>query len=323
MTDFFIVEEIQKMIKGLPKPRLLFKKGVTVKGYFRPYMSLKDYTRAAIFKDPDEITPVTVRFSSLLGDKGTADTRRNIKSMAVKFHSYDKVYDVICQNIPVWMTYDIDKLIEVTDIFHIRDHFDGIDSENFWTFVTDHKESITYAMMLYSHMGLSDSFININMFSVNTYLWNEDDNNFHLVRYKWMPVSDKNKTFIDPNKVMTVNAAEFIAGYDPDRAVNEIVANILNNKFPTFELHIQMLDGNKTADDRYMDKTLLWNETEAPYMCAGIMVLDKIEEDVIDDPAICFLPNNTVEGIELCTDEISQILDFLFRTEAMERGACL
>lgn len=323
MTDFFIVEEIQKMIKGMPKPRLMFKKGVTVKGYFRPYMSLKDYTRADIFKDPDEITPVTVRFSSLLGDKGTADTRRNIKSMAVKFHSYDKVYDMICQNIPVWMTYDINKLIEIADIFHIRDHFDGIDSENFWKFVTDHKESITYAMMLYSHMGLSDSFIDINLFSVNTYLWNEDDNNSHVVRYKWMPVSDKNKTFIDPNKVMTVNAAEFIAGYDPDRAVNEIAANILNNKYPTFELHIQMLDENKIADGRYTDRTLLWNEAEAPYMCAGIMVLDKIDEDVIDDPTLYFLPNNTVDGIELCTDEISQILDFLFRTEAMERGACL
>lgn len=320
MTDFFIVEEIQKMIKAIPRPRLLFKKGVTVRGYFRPYMSLKDYTKAVIFKDHDEITPVTVRFSSMLGDKGTADTRRNIKGMAVKFHSHDQVYDMICQNIPVLMGNDINKLSDMFNIFYIKEHFDGIDSEKLWEYADKNNECLPFALMLYSSMGLSDSFVNINMYSVNTYRWMNNNSRAHLVRYKWVPAGDSPKKIKAADKPMTVNAAEFIAGYDPDRAVNEIISSILNKRFPAFELHVQMLSGNAAADERSTDKTLMWSEKNAPYMCTGIMVLDQIDETEIDDASLYFLPGTTIDGIELWRDEMSQIMDFIYRTEAIERG---
>lgn len=321
MTDFFIVEEIQKMIKGLPKPRLFFKKGVSVRGYFRPYMSLKDYTKAALFIDQNEVTPVTVRFSSMLGDIGTADTRRNIKCMAVKFHSYGEVYDMICQNIPVLMTNDINDLSKAADTYRTRAYFDGINRERFWGYISDHNASITFALMLYSLMGLADSFVDINMFSVNTYLMKTNDSHKCMVRFKWVPISEKLNRNADPDKVITVNTAEFIAGYDPDRAVNEIISRILTKRFPMFELHVQMIPVSKTGNKKYTDRTLLWSEHEAPYMCVGMMVLDQIDDGKIDDPELYFLPANTVEGIEIYLDEMSQIYDFLLRSEAMERGA--
>lgn len=323
MTDFFIAEEIHKIIKSMPKPRLLFKKGVTVKGYFRSYMSLKDYTSADIFNSQDEITPVTVRFSSLLGDKGTADTRRNIKSMAVKFHSHDDIYDMICQNIPIPMTNDIDKISAVAEAFHNRDNFDGINTEKFWEFISKNSESLVFALMLYSYHGLSDSFIDINMFSVNTYLWINKDSTFALVRYKWMPVTENNVKYAERKQTMTVNEAEFMAGYDPDRAVNEVVSEITNKKFPVFELYVQMIGDSRCNDSRFWDSTLIWNESDAPYMCVGMMVLDQINGDNIDDQDTCFLPGNTVDGIELYMDKMSQVMDFLLRYEAIERGADL
>ena len=321
MTDFFIVEEIQKMIKGLPKPRLFFKKGVSVRGYFRPYMSLKDYTKAALFMDQNEVTPVTVRFSSMLGDIGTADTRRNIKCMAVKFHSYGEVYDMICQNIPVLMTNDINDLSKAVDTYRTRAYFDGINRERFWGYISAHSASITFALMLYSYMGLADSFVDINMFSVNTYLMKNNDSHKCMVRFKWVPISEKLNRNADPDKVITVNTAEFIAGYDPDRAVNEIISRILTKRFPMFELHVQMIPVSKAGNKKYTDRTLLWSENEAPYMCVGMMVLDQIDDGRIDDPELYFLPANTVEGIEVYLDEMSQIYDFLLRSEAMERGA--
>lgn len=320
MTDFFMLGEIQKMIKSMPKPRLLLKKGITVRGFFRPYMSLRDYTRAKIFKDQDEITPVTVRFASMLGDRGTADTRRNIKSMAVKFHSYDKVYDMICQNIPVLMTNDVSKITEVFDIYRIHSSFDGIDKAKFWNYIRNHEESLTFALMLFSHMGISDTLVNINMFAVNTYRWLNDDYSSHLIRYKWVPSPDPVTKTPVKHRSMTVNAAEFIAGYDPDRAFNEIITSILNKNYPVFELHVQMIKINRTISNIYTDSTLIWNENLSPYMCVGAMVLDQIDEDAADDDSVFFLPGNTIDGIELHDDEMSQIMDFIFRTEAMERG---
>lgn len=323
MTDFFIAEEIYKMIKSIPKPRLLFKKGITVKGYFHPYMSLQDYTTAKIFRDPDEITPVTVRFSSMLGDKGTADTRRNVKNMSVKFHSYNDTYDVICQNIPVTMSYSIKCLTEIVDIYNIRDYFDGINRDKFWKFVSEHKESILYALILYSHTGISDSFINIKQFSVNRYFWRNSNNVLSLVRYKWLPKTRKTKEQVCDDRLVSVNAAEFIAGYDPDRAIDEMISCINNNKYPAFELYIQMVSGSKICNRKYRDNTLLWDEKEAPYMRAGIMVLDQIDMNMTDDPKIYYLPSNTVDGIELCEDKISHTIDFVIKTEAIERGGYL
>ena len=102
MTDFLLFESLHKMIKETQKPRLMHKKGTCVKGYFRPFISLSDLTEASIFNSVDNVTPVSIRFSSMLGDNGTADSRRNIKCMSVKFHSIDGVYDMICQSLPVF-----------------------------------------------------------------------------------------------------------------------------------------------------------------------------------------------------------------------------
>ena len=109
MTDFQMLEQIQRMIKEMPRPRLLFRKGLTVRGFFRPYMSFADHTQAEIFSSTDEVTPVTVRFASMFGQKGTADTVRNIKGMSVKFHGSEE-YDMVCQSIPVFFIDEKQKL---------------------------------------------------------------------------------------------------------------------------------------------------------------------------------------------------------------------
>lgn len=304
MTDFLILEEMQKMIKEIPRPRLLFKKGVTVKGFFRPYMSLSDYTEASVFKDSDVITPVKVRFSSMLGDNGTADTKRNVKGMAVKFDVGDEVYDIICHNMPANMINDKGKLIDLIKVFLIKDKFDGINIEAFWRYVLANKEALAFALMLYSGLGIYDSFIDIKYYTVNSYIWRNRQGHEVLVRYKWVPIYDEDIAIPSNSNIISNNRAEFIAGFDPDRAYNGLINNIKNGKYPMFELYISMID-----------KTV-------PYMCAGVMILDKIAEQTEND-SICFFPGNTIRGISLPDDPLIEIFDFIAKTEAMERGAYL
>ena len=123
MTDFLLLEQLYKMIKGIPRPRLMFKKGIVLHGYFRPYMSLRDYTKSAIFEDADKVIPVIVRFQAMLGSGGTADTMRNIKGMNIKFLIDNNEYDMICQNIPVRFINDKEKLLDLFKIFYKREQF--------------------------------------------------------------------------------------------------------------------------------------------------------------------------------------------------------
>ena len=319
MTDFLLLEKLQLMIKNNKKPRLLCKKGITTGGYFRPYMSFSEYTESPVFRDINEITPVTVRFSSMLGDKGTADTVRNIKFMNIKFLRGNKSYDMICQSIPSLMINDKNSIIRAADTFRKKEWFDGINKAEFWKFVSEEPDSLIFAVMLYSHMGIAGSFININMFSVNRSIWNNQYGDIFIVRYKWIPVIDDNKEGKTIHKPLNRNAAEFIAGYDPDIAYNEISDRINKKKYPMFELLMKISKANDAIIDKHNTELMLWDESDIPYTRAGIMILDHIKDHHEED-CIWFSLTNTLEGISIYKDSFTEILDYITKTQAIERG---
>ncbi len=324
MTDFLLHEKFYKIIREIPKPRLMFRKGVSVRGFFRPYMSLCDYTEASVFSDTDKITPVTARFSSLLGDKGTADTVRNIRSMNVRFHiSQEERYDMLCRSLPVYFINDASKLTQLMDSFTVRESFDGLDCEKFWRFVISNPESVNCVLRLFSHEGLTDSFVDIRWYSENTYIWKNSKNERFLVRCRWYPVTEKDEEDLK-GAYMSRNEAEFMAGFDPDRAVNGIETAVREGHFPSYELQIQMMVYTDDIEEDILKYTCLWDETKYPYVSAGVMKFVSEAESYRNDcDMLSFIPSNTIEGIGIYRDELSKIFDWIYKVEAIERGAAI
>lgn len=321
MTDFLLLEQLHRIIKEIPKPRLLFRKGIAASGFFRPYMSLADYTAAQMFSGAGVVTPVKVRFSAMLGDDGTADTVRNIKKLEIKFLSRQGEYDMICHSIPVQFINDKDKLQDMFGMFCRRRWFDGINTEAFWQFVIENPEALNAAIHLFSHEGLSDSYTDINWYSVNIAAWRNSKGEECSVRYKWQPVYSSQYGRKPADKLMSRNEAEFIAGFDPDRAGNGLAARIDDKNYPAFELYVQMIDSDDTADSRFFNHTLLWDDRKVPFMSAGIMMLDKVYDESDDISGETFFsPDNTVPGIMLHRDELVDTIGYMYRIEAMERG---
>ncbi len=320
MTDFLLLEQMHKMIKEMPKPRLMFRKGVSARGFFRPYMPFSEYTRASILQNANEATPVAVRFSSMLGDRGCADTMRNIKELDIKFMAAGGTYDMLCQSLPVSLIDDNAALMDLCEAFSAGEFFDGIHGERFWSFLVKHPEAFNCAIRLFSHEGLSDSFVGIGWYSVNTAVWENELGEKFLVRYKWVPVTENDTE----KRRLDRNAAEFMAGFDPHRAVRNLEDCILQGKFPAYELHVQILDYQFTLHASYTKRTLLWNEAVAPYIAAGIMKLTRLPKDFRrESEMLSFAPGNTIDGIELYRDSLSDLMDYIYRTEALERGASL
>lgn len=320
MADFLLLERLHKMIKEIPRPRLMFKKGLSVRGFFRPYMSFSDYTMSSVFGSINEITPVTVRFSSMIGDRGTADTSRNIKCMGIKFRTEAGNHDMICSSLPVQFINDKDKLMGMFGMFCIRRHFDGINKAGFWKFIVDNPEALNCAIRLFSYEGIADSYIYIKWYSVNNIVWHNDKGDKWLVRYKWLPVHEEDETGRQRN-TRNRNYAEFAAGFDPDIAISEIENSILKKKFPSFELYIQMLPFQESPDSMYLDGTLMWDETKNPYMSVGIMMLDELPEDDTLENNLSFVPGSDIRGISLHRTELTEVVDYMCRIEEMERGA--
>ncbi len=316
MTDFLLLDRLGELIRKMERPRLLYRKGVAAEGYFRPYVSWSDYTKAGILSDPEEVTPVAARFSSMTGDRGTPDTARGIKGLAVKFSGRREQWDLICQSLPVFFINREKKFPELRDAMTVRESFDRIHRERFWKFVTDNPESVNCAVRLFSWQGIRDSFVDITWYSVNTYVWENKEGKRFLVRYKWKPIlSGREKTGRKTDRIR----AEFMAGFDPDRCEEELRDRMERGIFPSFELQVQIRRWSE--DEEEVKRTLHWEEELYTPLPAGVMKLTKIlRPEEGGEENMFFLPGRTAEGMGIYEDEFSRVMDYAHKAGALERG---
>ncbi len=188
MTDFLWWRYPHQMMGELPRPRLMFRKGIGMRGYFKPYRSFREYTCAEIFCEADQSFAVRARFSALLGDGGTADTRRNIKGFAVRFRSG--------QASMTWCVRACRCFLSIRAAIFRRwrrrcaaePGSTGFQPERFWRFVVNHPESLHCALRLFSVEGSAASYRICSWYSVHTFVWINEKKERFLVRYQWKPV---------------------------------------------------------------------------------------------------------------------------------------
>src|SRR5471030_2696062 len=106
MEDFHLLEKIQHFDHERIPERVVHARGSGAHGYFQVYESMAKYTRAAFLSDPAVKTPVFVRFSTVGGSRGSADTARDVRGFATKFYTSEGNYDLVGNNMPVFFIQD-------------------------------------------------------------------------------------------------------------------------------------------------------------------------------------------------------------------------
>lgn len=321
MTDFLLVEQLHRMMGELPRPRLMYRKGIGMRGYFKIYRSFEEYTSADIFCEMDRSFPVRARFSALLGDGGTADTRRNIKGFAVRLYSGAGEYDVVCSSLPVFFINRSRDFLELAESMRCRAWFDGIAFEKFWRFVVKHPEALHCALRLFSSEGLTASYRRICWYSVHTCVWNNEKGEQFLVRYRWIPVgNDRNGLKEGDDQIGEERIiADFMAGYNPDAAQDDLETAVAEGAFPAFELWVQIMDASYSSHPEYQRRTVSWNEAIFPPVRAGILKLTEMEP-LEQSEKLCFSPGHLGPGISLWGDEFSDFADYAHKAGGAERG---
>jgi catalase len=84
-------------------------RGSAAHGYFESYQDLSALTRAAPFAAAGKRTPVFVRFLHRGGERGSADTVRDVRGFAVKFYTDEGNWDLVGNNMPVFFIQDAMK----------------------------------------------------------------------------------------------------------------------------------------------------------------------------------------------------------------------
>ncbi len=301
LQDVHLLEKLAHFDRERIPERVVHAKGAGAHGYFQVYESMAKYTKAKFLQDPKKQTPVFVRFSTVVGSKGSADTLRDPRGFAVKFYTEDGNYDLVGNNLPVFFIRDAIKFPDMVHAFKPAPNTNIPDDNRFWDFISLTPESTHMITWLFSDRGTVKSYRTMEGFGVNTYKWVNAEGKAVYVKYHWKPAAGVHP--IDRHE------ATRLAGEDPDIATRDLYDTIASGKTVEFELNVQIMqiaDELKQAFDP-LDVTKTWPEDKFPLMPVGKMVLSRNPENFFADvEQAAFCPASIVPGIELSADKLLQ-----------------
>jgi len=305
LQDVHLIEKLAHFDRERIPERVVHAKGAGAHGYFQVFKSMAKYTCAKFLQHPQQKTPVFVRFSTVVGARGSADTARDPRGFAVKFYTEDGNYDLVGNNLPVFFIRDAIKFPDMVHAFKPAPDTNIPTSSSansrFWDFISLSPESTHMITWLFSDRGTVRSFRKMEGFGVNTYMWVNAEGKTVYVKYHWKPKAG----------IETIDRYEAtrLAGEDRDIATRDLYETIASGKTVEFELHVQimeMADELKQIFDP-LDAAKTWPEDKFPLMLVGMMVLDRNPENYfaeVEQAAFC--PAAIVPGIDFSADKLLQ-----------------
>jgi catalase len=318
LEDFVLREKITHFDHERIPERIVHARGAGAHGYFQPYRSMKKVTKAAFLSDPAVKTPIFVRFSTVAGERGSADLARDVRGFAVKFYTSEGNFDLVGNNIPVFFIQDAMKF---PDLIHsVKTEPDrgfpqaASAHDTFWDFISLMPESLHMIMWVMSDRAIPRSFRMMEGFGVNTFRLVNEAGETQFVKFHWRPKLGTSSVLWDE--------AVKINGADPDFHRRDMWDAIAAGDFPEFELGLQILD-QKTADGLpfdVLDATKLIPEELVPLQMVGKMVLDRNPDNFFaETEQVAFCPSHIVPGIDFSEDPLLQGRLFSYLDTQMSR----
>jgi len=305
LQDVHLIEKLAHFDRERIPERVVHAKGAGAHGYFQVYESMAKYTCAKFLQDPKKKTPVFVRFSTVVGARGSADTARDPRGFAVKFYTEDGNYDLVGNNLPVFFIRDAIKFPDMVHAFKPAPDTNIPTSSSansrFWDFISLTPESTHMITWLFSDRGTVKSYRKMEGFGVNTYKWVNAKGKAVYVKYHWKPKAG----------IETVDRHEAtrLAGEDPDIATRDLHETIASGKTAEYELYVQIMeiDDELKQDFDPLDATKTWPEDEFPLIPVGRMMLDRNPENYFaETEQAAFCPASIVPGIDFSADKLLQ-----------------
>lgn len=305
LEDFHFREKMTHFDHERIPERVVHARGSAAHGIFETYECASDITKAQFLNGKGTKTPVFVRFSTVAGSKGSADTVRDARGFATKFYTQEGNYDLVGNNIPVFFIQDA---IKFPDFVHAvkpepNNEIPQAQSahDTFWDFIANNQESAHMVMWHMSDRSIPRSYRMMEGFGVNTYRFINAEGKAHFVKFHWKPVLGV--------KSLVWDEAQIIAGKDPDFHRRDLWESIERGYFPEWELGVQLIpveDEFKFSFD-ILDATKIWPEEEIPVRILGKMTLNKnVDNFFAETEQSAFHVGHVVPGIDFSNDPLLQ-----------------
>ncbi|XP_025191839.1 catalase [Melanaphis sacchari] len=301
LQDHTFLDEISHFDRERIPERVVHAKGGGAFGYFEVTHDITKYCKAEIFSSIGKQTPVAVRFSTVGGESGSADTVRDPRGFAVKFYTKDGIWDLVGNNTPIFFIRDpilFPSFIHTqkrNPVTHLKD------ANMFWDFLTLRPESLHQVMILFSDRGIPDGYRHMNGYGSHTFKMVNSCNDAVYVKFHFK--TDQGIKNLD------VKRARDLAADDPDYSNRDLFNAIANGNHPTWTLYIQVMTFEEAAANKFnpFDITKVWSHADYPLIPVGKLVLNRNPTNYFADiEQIAFSPAHMVPGIEPSPDKLLQ-----------------
>ena len=318
MDDFHFREKIFHFDHERIPERVVHARGYGAHGYFETYESFAKYTRADFLQRAGEKTPAFVRFSTVAGNKGSADLARDVRGFAVKIYTQEGNWDLVGNNIPVFFIQDA---IKFPDLIHAAKQepdraFPQAQTahDNFWDFISLTPESMNMIMWIMSDRTIPRSLRFMEGFGVHTFRLINDKDESTFVKFHWKPKLGLQS--------VAWNEAVKINGADPDFHRRDLWNAIQSGNFPEWELQVQLVDQDfaDSFDFDVLDPTKIIPEEILAPIAIGRLVLDRMPDNFFaETEQVAFMTQNVPPGIDFSTDPLLQGRNFSYLDTQLKR----
>ncbi|MEA2428067.1 MAG: catalase [Thermoleophilaceae bacterium] len=304
LENYQFLEKISHFDRERVPERVVHARGFVAHGYFEAYGTIGDepaskYTRAKLFQEKGKRTPVSIRFSTVIGGKDSSEVARDPRGFAVKFRTEDGNWDLVGNNLPVFFIRDAIKFPDVIHALKPDPVTFRQESNRIFDFMGNTPESMHMLSWLFSPRGIPASYRQMQGFGVNTYKMVNAGGEAVLVKYHWEP-----KAGIES---LTQEQADAIQSTELGSASKDAYEAIERGDHPEWELRVQVMsdDDHPELDFDPLDDTKTWPEDDFPLLPVGRMVLDRnVENHFAENEQIAFGTGVLVDGLDFSDDKM-------------------
>ncbi|CAF0786115.1 unnamed protein product [Adineta steineri] len=300
LSDFPYIEDVQRFDRERIPERVVHAKGGGAFGVFEATDDLSDICKAKVFKKGSQ-TRVLMRFSTVAGESGSADTVRDPRGFAIKMYTDEGIWDLVGNNTPIFFVRDpfLFQMFIHSQKRNPQTHLK--DPNMVWDFFANHPMATHQFMFLYSDRGVPDGFRHMHGYGSHTFKMVNDKNEYVWVKFHLR--TNQGIKNLDPTK------AKILAGEQPDYALGDLYNAIAKKEYPSWTVYVQVVTNEQAKNLPYnpFDLTKVFSQKEFPLRRVGKITLNENAENYFAQiEQAAFSPAHMPPGIEASPDKMLQ-----------------
>ncbi|XP_010536468.1 PREDICTED: catalase-3-like [Tarenaya hassleriana] len=307
LEDYHLIEKVANFTRERIPERVVHARGFSAKGFFEVTHDVSHLTCADFLRAPGVQTPVIVRFSTVVHERGSPETMRDIRGFATKFYTREGNFDIVGNNFPVFFTRDG---VQFPDTIHALKPNPVTNIQENWRildYFSHFPESLHTFAFLYDDVGVPLNYRHMEGFGVHAYQFINKSGKSLLVKFHWKPTCGI--------KCLLEEDAAKVAAANHSHATKDLHDAIAAGNFPEWKLFIQIMD--PADEDKFdfdpLDVTKTWPEDVLPLQPVGRLVLNKnVDNFFAETEMLAFNPGLVVPGIYYSQDKLLQARIFAY-----------